>query len=85
VVDAIELDAADGPAGLGIEPTHDGLASQVAHSQVSLHDAVEALKRDAVEAALEETGGNWAEAARRLGMNRSNLHHMAQRLGIARR
>ncbi len=34
-----------------------------------------------VTRALEETAGNWAEAARRLGMDRSNLHHMAHRLG----
>jgi transcriptional regulator with GAF, ATPase, and Fis domain len=37
-----------------------------------------------ITAALDEAGGNWAEAARRLGMNRSNLHHMAQRLRAPR-
>jgi anaerobic nitric oxide reductase transcription regulator len=47
-----------------------------------VRDAVEELKRDAVARTLEETGGNWAEAARRLGMDRSNLHHMAHRLGV---
>ena len=88
VVDVIELDAASEPAAPQAEgraPATDDLAARVAHGQVSLHDAIERLKRDAVAATLEDTGGNWAEAARRLGMNRSNLHHMAQRLGISRR
>ena len=44
--------------------------------------AIEELKHDVVTQTLEETGGNWAEAARRLGMDRSNLHHMARRLGM---
>jgi anaerobic nitric oxide reductase transcription regulator len=48
-----------------------------------LRDAVEELKRDAVARTLEETGGSWTDAARRLGMDRSNLHHMAHRLGVA--
>ena len=39
----------------------------------------------AVTSTLEETSGNWAEAARRLGMDRSNLHHMAHRLGVQAR
>jgi transcriptional regulator with GAF, ATPase, and Fis domain len=38
-----------------------------------------------VVSTLEETGGNWAEAARRLDMGRGNLHHMARRLRIPRR
>jgi transcriptional regulator with GAF, ATPase, and Fis domain len=44
--------------------------------------ALDEFKRAAVERALRESGGNWAEAALRLGMHRSNLHHMARRLGI---
>ena len=58
------------------------LARRAARGEVSLRDAVEAFKRDAVALALEETGRNWAEAARRLGMDRSNLHHMAHRLRV---
>jgi transcriptional regulator with GAF, ATPase, and Fis domain len=65
-------------------PAFEDLARQVARGQRSLHDAVDQLKRDAITAALDETDGNWAEAARRLGMNRSNLHHMAQRLRAQR-
>ena len=35
-----------------------------------------------VRHAVENNGGNWAAAARALGMARSNLHHMATRLGL---
>ncbi len=52
---------------------------------LSLRDAVDRLKRDHVARALAAADGSWAEAARRLGMDRGNLQHMAQRLGIAHR
>ena len=58
------------------------LASRVARGKVPLREAVDELKRSAIERALSETGGNWAEAARRLGMHRANLHHLARRLAI---
>jgi anaerobic nitric oxide reductase transcription regulator len=85
-IEAIEIDPAAPPAGSVPAPTpaFEDLARQVARGQRSLHDAVDQLKRDAITAALDETDGNWAEAARRLGMNRSNLHHMAQRLRAQR-
>ena len=35
-----------------------------------------------VQALLAGAHGNWAAAARTLGMARSNLHHMAERLGL---
>ena len=41
------------------------------------------LKREAITRTLAQTAGNWAEAARRLGIDRSNLHHLARRLGIS--
>lgn len=49
---------------------------------MTLKDAVEETKRVMVLRAVEEHGGNWAAAARSLGMARSNLHHMAERLGL---
>jgi anaerobic nitric oxide reductase transcription regulator len=84
-IEAIEIDPAapSSPPALETVASED-LARQVARGQRSLHDAVEQLKRDAIVAALDETAGNWAEAARRLGMNRSNLHHMARRLRAQR-
>jgi anaerobic nitric oxide reductase transcription regulator len=81
-IDAVDLDSTAAPAGAPVETAGDSLARKVARGQVSLRDAVEELKHAAVTQTLEETGGNWAEAARRLGMDRSNLYHMAHRLGV---
>ena len=61
------------------------IVKRVAHGQLPLREALEELKRDAIASTLDETKGNWAEAARRLGMDRGNLHHMAQRLRISGR
>ena len=61
--------------------TADTLVPRAASGQLPLREAIEELKRSVIGRALEETGHNWAEAARRLGMDRSNLHHMAHRLG----
>ncbi|HET7503265.1 MAG TPA: nitric oxide reductase transcriptional regulator NorR [Kofleriaceae bacterium] len=81
-VDVADIDPTGAPAEAPVVQARDSLAARVAHGQVSLRDAVEELKRDAVMRTLQETGGNWADAARRLGMDRSNLHHMAHRLGV---
>jgi anaerobic nitric oxide reductase transcription regulator len=48
----------------------------------SLHDRVEAFRRQTIEATVKRHGGNWAAAARELGLHRSNLHHLARRLGL---
>jgi len=85
-INAVELDGAAPVAAAATtqkpEAVRGQLAHQVARGTLSLQDAVEDFKRAAVTAALDDTGGNWAEAARRLGMNRSNLHHMARRLRV---
>ena len=81
-IDAVDLDSIAAPADPPVETARDSLVRKIARGQVSLRDAVEELKHAAVTQTLEETGGNWAEAARRLGMDRSNLHHMAHRLGV---
>ena len=39
-------------------------------------------ERRLVTEALARSGGNWAGAARELGLHRSNLHHLARRLGL---
>src|SRR3569623_554244 len=49
---------------------------------VPLVDAVDDVKRERLRAALERTHGNWAEAARQLGLDRGNLHRLATRLGL---
>jgi len=48
----------------------------------SLKERTLEFQRRTVEEALERSGGNWAAAARELGMHRSNLHHLARRLGL---
>ena len=47
-----------------------------------LAEAMEAHERRLIEAALAAAGGNVAEAARRLGLDRGNLHRKLQRLGL---
>ena len=51
----------------------------------TLREAVQDFQRRLVRAALERHGGSWAGAARELGMHRSNLHHLADRLGLRER
>jgi anaerobic nitric oxide reductase transcription regulator len=48
----------------------------------SLRDATLEFQRTLIRRALAEQGGNWAAAARALGMHRGNLHHLASRLGL---
>ena len=49
---------------------------------LSLRERTLEFQRRTVERALERSDGNWAAAARELGMHRSNLHHLARRLGL---
>ena len=50
----------------------------------NLTQAVDEYRRQLIRNALSQTDGNWAAAARLLGLHRSNLHHLARRLGIRR-
>jgi anaerobic nitric oxide reductase transcription regulator len=47
-----------------------------------LTQSVLAFQKKEILRALKATDGNWAAAARLLGLHRSNLHRLAQRLGI---
>jgi anaerobic nitric oxide reductase transcription regulator len=47
-----------------------------------LSERVEDFRREELRRALKRAQGNWAAAARELGMNRGNLHHLAKRLGL---
>ncbi|UVE17923.1 nitric oxide reductase transcriptional regulator NorR [Pseudomonas sp. LS44] len=47
-----------------------------------LRTAVEAYQRQLIQAALQDQQGNWAAAARQLGLDRANLHRLASRLGL---
>ncbi|MDY0060064.1 MAG: nitric oxide reductase transcriptional regulator NorR [Myxococcota bacterium] len=48
----------------------------------TLAAAVDDFKRQCIRQAVAQHAGNWAAAARALGLQRSNLHHQAQRLGL---
>ena len=47
-----------------------------------LRETVDAFTRRVIETTVAECDDNWAEAARRLGVQRGNLHRLATRLGM---
>ncbi len=49
---------------------------------LSLKQQVETTQRTAIRQALKHCHGNWSAAARALGVNSSNLHKLAKRLGL---
>ncbi|HYF90065.1 nitric oxide reductase transcriptional regulator NorR [Azospirillum sp.] len=82
------------PADLGLEEVGEGIAAPTAAMQrphpvevselpeLPLRDAVEDLERRMILGHLARHGGNWAQAARSLGLDRSNLFRLAKRLGL---
>jgi anaerobic nitric oxide reductase transcription regulator len=74
VIDATALDLA--------KTTRATPPSATIDSCVPLEQAVEDLKRRRIADALDRCDGNWARAARQLGLDRANLHRMAKRLGM---
>ncbi|MBS8270835.1 nitric oxide reductase transcriptional regulator NorR [Halomonas litopenaei] len=75
---------ADRPAGEapGREPSlRDGKQRDTMPPEPSLREATEAFQRERIRQALD-TAGNWAGAARRLGLDPGNLHRLARRLGL---
>jgi anaerobic nitric oxide reductase transcription regulator len=54
----------------------------VPDADVPLEVAVDDLKRRRITAAIASCNGNWASAARQLGLDRGNLHRLAKRLGM---
>jgi len=51
-------------------------------TDIDLKEATREFQRSLIEHALTKHDGNWAAAARSLGMHRSNFHHLAVRLGL---
>ena len=49
---------------------------------VPLRDATDACQRQCITQALARHQGNWAQAARALDVDASNLHKLARRLGV---
>ena len=59
-----------------------GIGEEVTAQPGPLRDAVDEYQRTLIRRTVQEKGGNWAAAARRLGLYRSNLHRLAKRLGL---
>jgi anaerobic nitric oxide reductase transcription regulator len=84
VIDAVHL-GLDRPTTPTAEepatPTDEAPSAGTTLSQ-PLRDAVDAFQAQLITQTIAECGNNWAEAARRLGLQRGNLHRLADRLGI---
>ncbi|MFZ3184073.1 MAG: nitric oxide reductase transcriptional regulator NorR [Pseudomonas sp.] len=75
----LDLERANGQfAALAPLPADDGIAAPAC----SLREAVEACQRQSILQALARGGDNWANAARDLDLDPSNLHKLARRLGL---
>src|SRR5207244_4480368 len=80
----LDVDALDvGPTVMRtVEKGSDGDSAPASEQSGSLNARVERFERDAILGAVARNHGNWAAAARELGLHRSNLHHRARRLGL---
>jgi anaerobic nitric oxide reductase transcription regulator len=63
-------------------PSSDLAATIATEQPVDLREATRGFQRSLIRRALVTSDDNWAAAARALGMHRSNLHHLADRLGL---
>jgi anaerobic nitric oxide reductase transcription regulator len=59
-----------------------GEITESASQALSLAERVDAFRRRTIVDAVERYDGNWAAAARELGIHRSNFHQLATRLGL---
>ncbi|NVB77184.1 MAG: nitric oxide reductase transcriptional regulator NorR, partial [Kofleriaceae bacterium] len=75
VIDVEHVDLA------GTPPRATPLAPSTA-SRAPLREAVDSFTRSLITSTVAECEDNWAEAARRLGLQRGNLHRLAVRLGV---
>ncbi|MEQ8762673.1 MAG: nitric oxide reductase transcriptional regulator NorR [Planctomycetota bacterium] len=79
MIRADDLDAGVRPAD---EPSTPVQAAETPRDNRSLREAVQDFQRNRILAAVASNSGNWAAAARQLGLERGNLHHLARRLGL---
>jgi anaerobic nitric oxide reductase transcription regulator len=79
VIEADDLDLSAGP----MAPATDTTTMPRETNPLPLRAALDLYERHRIEQALARSGGNWAAAARELGMDRANLRRSAARLGIA--
>lgn len=83
---AAHLDLLSAPATQGHSGEPAGSAESgdagAATPAMDLRNSVEVHQRQRIEASLERHHGNWASAARELGLHRANLVRLATRLGL---
>jgi len=78
-------DPIDVPGGSPAVPAlADAGASAPGLAPPTLREAMDSCQRRCIEQALQAQNGNWAQAARQLGVDASNLHKLARRLGFKR-
>lgn len=77
----LELEASDPPPGV---PGDHGQATPAPALEpgLTLHEAQARFLRRTIEEALTRHGGNWSRTAASLGVDPSNLHKLARRLGL---
>ncbi len=75
-------DAAPRPSPMSRAATLTAAPPAAAAPDLPLRDAVDAYTRQLVTQAIAAADGNRAEAARRLGLDRANLHRLEKRLGL---
>src|SRR5512143_714481 len=79
VVDVVHLDLVPATA---VTPALTEAPEPAAARPRPLRERVLDYQRRLVREAVARNGGSWAGAARELGLHRSNLHHLARRLGL---
>jgi DNA-binding NtrC family response regulator len=86
VSDLVERDSA-GPIRVEdvLAVADPGLVASVAVPRASLREARRQFEREYIAAVLRQSGWHMGEAARVLGIQRTNLYRKARQLGIARR
>ena len=65
-----------------LAPVAEASAQPLEAQIVPLREAVDNAQRQAIVQALEASGENWAQAARLLDVDSSNLHKLARRLKL---
>jgi anaerobic nitric oxide reductase transcription regulator len=61
---------------------HSEALAPVPRGSTALKQAVNQLQRQLIQQALAQQNGSWSQAARQLELDPSNLHKLAQRLGL---
>ncbi|KAB0574028.1 nitric oxide reductase transcription regulator, partial [Ideonella dechloratans] len=69
-------------AGLPAATPSEGLPVDPARPALPPRQAARQAQAQSIRAALDAAQGNWAQAARALGVDPSNLHKLARRLGL---